>query len=117
MATYTVITYQCPRCRLDLGRRLGLITSKSILCPGCGTRVRIGTNVICQNWAYNFGWVGGLLTWFGLAALVLLDPQFAAKAGGRTFPSSGSDNRLMLAGLSALPAILAGLGFALVGAV
>ena len=55
MATYTVITYRCPRCKTDIGRRFGLITTLRILCPRCGTRVRIDAGVVGQNWAFNFG--------------------------------------------------------------
>jgi len=109
MARYTVITYQCPRCRADLGRQFGLITRLSIPCPSCGTRVRIDTNVIAQNWAFNFGWVGGLLVWFALAVGVLADQRLAAAIGGKAFPSATFENRLVLAGVCALPGLLAGL--------
>jgi hypothetical protein len=109
MATYTVFTYCCPRCKADIGRRFGLITTPSIICPQCGTTVRIDRNVIAQNWGYNFAWVSGLLIWAGLAIAVLADQQFAAKVGNKTLPAATMQNRLVIAGFCAIPALLAGL--------
>ena len=109
MPTRTVYTYTCPRCRTDLGRQFSLLTSKRIVCPGCGNNVRIDTNVIQQNWGYNFAWVGGLLIWGGLAAGVLLDPAFAASVGNNTLPATTPGNRLVIAGFCCIPALIGGL--------
>ena len=109
MATRTVYTYTCPRCRTDLGRQFGLLTSKRIDCPGCGTNVRIDTIVIQENWGYNFAWVGGLLIWGGLAAGALLNPQFAATLGNGTLPAATPGNRLVIAAFSCIPALIGGL--------
>jgi hypothetical protein len=109
VATYTVFTYCCPRCKADLGRRFGLITTPSVVCPGCGANVRIDRNVIAQNWGYNFAWVGGLLAWAALAAAVLLDPAFAATLGNKTLPAGTFEQRLVIAGFCAIPALFAGL--------
>jgi hypothetical protein len=109
MARYTVTTFQCPRCRADLGRQFGLITSRSIPCPRCGTMVHIDGKVIAQNWGFNFGWVGGLLLWLGLAAGVMLDPQFAASIGGKTFKSDTQQQRVIIALVCGLPALFGGL--------
>lgn len=115
MARYTVVTFQCPRCRADLGRQFGLITSRSIPCPRCGTTVRIDSQVIAQNWGFNFGWVGGLLLWLGLAAGVMLDPHFAASIGGKTLKSDTQQQRLMIALVCGIPALLGGLVFGGIG--
>jgi hypothetical protein len=117
MATYRVITFQCPRCKTDIGRQWGLITTKVIVCPSCGTNVRIDTSVIQQNWAFNFGWVGGILTWFVLGALVLADPQFATTIGRKTFKSDTGEQRLLIAGMCGIPAMFAGLLIGLVGGI
>ena len=108
MARYTVVTFQCPR-RRAISAKFGLITSRSIPCPRCGTTVRIDRQVIAQNWGFNFGWVGGLLLWLGLAAGVMLDPHFAASIGGKTLKSDTQQQRFMIALVCGLPALLGGL--------
>jgi uncharacterized membrane protein len=117
MARVTVIryTYRCPRCRTDIGRRFGLITSARIVCPCCGTYVRIDAQVIQQNWGFNFGWAAGLLTWLGLATAMLASPEFAAAFGGNTFPSATLENRLALAAMCCIPSLFVGGAVAAVG--
>jgi hypothetical protein len=102
---------------MDLGRRFGLYTSLKIPCPRCGSGVRIDAGVIAQNWAFNFGWVGFLLSWAGLAIGVLASPDLAATVGGNTFPSATEHDRLVLAGMSVFWALLAALALAGVGMV
>ncbi|HVS40560.1 MAG TPA: hypothetical protein VMS17_33700 [Gemmataceae bacterium] len=109
MATYTVITYKCPRCRADIGRRFGLHTKLSIACPNCGNTVRISRDVIQQNWGFNFAWISGLLLWLILGVGVLADRDLAAAIGRNSFPSDTMQDRLMIAGVCALPAFLGGL--------
>jgi hypothetical protein len=117
MATYTVWTFRCPRCKADIGRRFGLITTLTISCPKCRTPVRIDSNVIQQNWGFNFGWVGFVLLWFGLACGVLASPEFAAQIGRKTFPSGTDEERLVIAAVCVLPAFLGALLFGGVGMV
>jgi hypothetical protein len=117
MATYIVFTYRCPRCRADIGRRFGLYTKRKIPCPRCGTGVRIDAAVFAQNWGYNFGWVGGVLACLVLGFGVLISPDFAATVGGNTLPSATEHDRLVLAGMSLIPGLLAGLVFGGVGMV
>ena len=107
--TRTVITYRCPRCKADIGRQFGLLTSLTITCFHCQTKVRIDRNVIAANWGFNFAWVGGLLTWLALAVGVLVDPKFAATVANHTLPAVTMENRLVIAGFSAIPSLLAGL--------
>ncbi len=109
MPTYTVWTFRCPRCKSDIGRRFGLITTLTIPCPNCRTQVRVDSNCIQQNWGFNFGWVGGVLLWFALAAGVLASPEFAAQIGRKTFPADTHEQRLVIAGVCALPAFLGAL--------
>jgi DNA-directed RNA polymerase subunit RPC12/RpoP len=111
MATYrrTIITYTCPRCRTDIGRRFGLITSRLIVCPNCSTKVRVDANAVAQNWGFNFAWVGGLLSWLALGAGILADPQFATLMGNGTLPAATLENRLVIAAFAAIPALFIGL--------
>lgn len=109
MAQHTVITYTCPKCRVDIARQFGLLSTKMIVCPKCGANVRIDGNVIAQNWGYNFAWIGGLLIWLALGAAVLADPKFAETVGNKAFPAATLENRIVLAGLCAIPAMMLGL--------
>ena len=109
MPTYTVVTYRCPRCRADVGRRLGLYTKLMIDCPNCQASVRIGRQCVAQNWAFNFAIGGGLIIWLLLAVAVLIDPQLAAMIGQKEFPADTFEHRLVIAGVCILPSMLAGL--------
>jgi hypothetical protein len=71
--------------------------------------VRVDRQVIAQNWGYNFGWVGGLIIWLALGAGVMLDPQFAASIGGKTMKSDTQQQRMMIALMMGIPALLGGL--------
>lgn len=109
MATVTVYTYRCPRCRADIGRNFGLITSRVISCHSCGSKVRVDANVIGQNWGYNFAWTASLMLWSALAVAVLANPAFAAMIGNGTFPAATFENRLVIAGVCVIPALMGGL--------
>jgi hypothetical protein len=109
MPTYTVITYTCPRCRTDIGRRFGLITTRTIVCSNCRTKVRIDAKVIQQNWGFNFAWAGTLILWLCLGLGVLADQNFAAMIGRETFPADTFEHRLEIAGVCVIPALLGGL--------
>jgi hypothetical protein len=110
MATkYAIYTYRCPRCRADIGRRFGLISTLTITCPSCQSKVRLDSIVITQNWGFNFAWVSGLLIWLALGIAVVAIPQFAAMIGNRTFPAATLQNRVVIALICAIPALLAGL--------
>ena len=117
MPTYTVITYQCPKCKADIGRCLGLHTKLTIACPNCGANVRIGRDAMAQNWGFNFAWVSGLVIWLVLGVGVLVSPELAAQIGRDAFPADTFEHRLVIAGVSAIPALLAGLVFGGIGMV
>lgn len=108
MAKMIRITYQCPRCRTDLGRRFGLIMTRTVDCPKCGNSVRVDSQVFAQNWGFNFGWVGGLLIWAGMGGAVLIDPEFAATIGGNTFPAATPKDRVIIALTCVIPAFIGG---------
>lgn len=115
MARVVVVTYQCPRCKADLARRFGLIGSRRIPCPSCGAMVNIDAQVIGQNWAFNFGWVGGVGISLFLAVMVVANQDFAASVGGKTFPTGTQQQRVTLAAMMVIPGILLGLVAAGVG--
>jgi DNA-directed RNA polymerase subunit RPC12/RpoP len=117
MATYTVITYRCPRCRADIGRRFGLLTKLNIVCPNCSANVRIGADVIRQNWGFNFAWASAVLIWLALGVGVLADRDLAAAIGRQTIPADTFEHRLGIAGICAIPALFAGLAMGGVGMV
>jgi hypothetical protein len=105
--TRTIITYKCPRCRADIGRRFGLMSTLTITCPFCEAKVRIDRNVIAQNWGFNFAWVGGLLIWLVLGVGALASPQFAAMLGNKTLPAATPQNRVVIALFCVIPSLLA----------
>ena len=107
--TRTIITYKCPRCRADIARRFGLMSTLTITCPFCEAKVRIDRNVIAQNWGFNFAWVGGLLIWLVLGVAVIASPQFAAMAANKTLPAATLQNRAVIALFCVIPSLLAGL--------
>jgi DNA-directed RNA polymerase subunit RPC12/RpoP len=104
-----VITYQCPRCKADIGRRFGLITKKLIVCQKCGHNVLIDSSVIQQNWAFNFGWMGTLFVWLCLGATVLVNEEVARSIGGKSFKADTVQSRLVIAAVCAIPSLLVGL--------
>jgi DNA-directed RNA polymerase subunit RPC12/RpoP len=107
--TRTIITYKCPRCRADIGRRFGLMSTLTITCPYCEAKVRIDRNVIAQNWGFNFAWVSGLLIWLVLGVAALASPQFAAMIGNKTLPAATPQNRVVIALFCVIPSLLSGL--------
>jgi DNA-directed RNA polymerase subunit RPC12/RpoP len=109
MATVTVYTYRCPRCRADIGRRFGLLTTRIIVCHRCGSNVRVDANVVAQNWGYNFAWTGSMVLWAALAFAVLANPEFGAMIGNGTFPADTFEHRLVIAGVSVIWALMGGL--------
>lgn len=117
MAKVVIITFRCPKCRLDIGRQFGLITTTTIVCSKCGTHVRLDSAAVAQNWGFNFGWMSALLIWFALGVGVLVDPQFAATMGNTTFPAATDAQRVVIALTCGIWAFLAGLCFAMVGMV
>ena len=78
-------------------------------CLNCRANVRIGRDCVAQNWAYNFACFGGLILWLLLAVGVLIDPQLAAMIGQKEFPADTFEHRLVIAGISIFPSLLAAL--------
>jgi hypothetical protein len=115
--TYIIYTYRCPKCKLDLGRRFGLITSKCVTCARCGGHVLITTPAVSQNWAMNFGVAAGGLLWVILTVGVLFSPEFAAKASDLFLRGAGVRNPLAIVGVCLLPAFVVGLVAGVVGSV
>jgi hypothetical protein len=69
----------------------------------------IDSNVIAQNWGFNFAWVTGVLIWQALGVAVIASPEFAAMIGNKTFPAATLKNRVVIALVCAIPSLLAGL--------
>lgn len=105
----------CPKCRVDVSRRFGLIRTPIIPCPSCGYEMRVTADAVRNNWQYNFIMVAGLFFWLILAGIVLLDPKAAIQALARYGNAKGVDNPWILAGLSFVPAFLLAMPFALIG--
>jgi hypothetical protein len=110
-----VILDVCPKCRVDVSRRFGLIRTPVIACPSCGYEMRVTENAVRNNWQYNIGVGAILIIWLILACLVLLDPKGASAFAVRFGKTKGIDNPWILAGMSFIPAALIGLPFALIG--
>jgi hypothetical protein len=111
-----IILDVCPRCKTDVSRRFGLITTPTIVCRNCGYEMRVTRNAILNNWAFNLCVGAILFAWGVLALAVLCSPEAAAAVGGgfKKPVRSGAD-RLMVALLAGLPALLAAVPGVLVG--
>src|SRR5262249_48820058 len=48
--TYTVITYPCTRCRADVLKRPGFITTPVIACHVCGHEMLVTREVVLNHW-------------------------------------------------------------------
>jgi hypothetical protein len=107
----------CPKCRVDVSRRFGLIRTPIIPCPRCGYEMRVTADAVRNNWQFNFIMAAGLFFWLFLACVILLDPKGATQAVARYGHAKGADNPWILAGLSFIPAFFLAMPFALIGRV
>jgi hypothetical protein len=110
-----VILDVCPKCRVDVSRRFGLIKTPLITCRKCGYTMRVTANAVRNNWQYNCVMVATLAIWLILACIILLDPKGATHFAGQLGKFKGTTSPWVLAGMSFVPAFLMALPFALVG--
>jgi hypothetical protein len=106
----------CPRCKADVSRRFGLITTPTVVCHSCRFEMRITGKAVTDNWGYNFAALAGLAIWGGIALLILASPESAAALGKRmSLPAATIQDRLLLAALSGVAAALCAIPFAVIG--
>src|SRR5262249_1719913 len=111
-----VILDVCPRCRKDVSRRLGVITTRTIVCPRCDYEMKITANAVTNNGQYNGVMRVALPVWIGLAAAILASPTVAAAVGGLfKLPVQTLQNRLIVALVAGILAVVVGLPFAVLG--
>jgi hypothetical protein len=110
-----IIVDVCPKCKVDVSRRLGLIKTPLLACRRCGYEMRVTANAVRNNWQYNFAMAAGLFLWFFFACLILLDPRGAAELAARAGRFRGVDNPWVLSLMAFVPAFLIALPCGLMG--
>ena len=110
-----VIIDVCPKCRVDVSRRFGLIKTPLIVCRKCGYEMRVTAKAVRNNWQYNFAMAAGLFFWFVFACIILLDQKGAMDFATRLGKFKGVQSPWILAVLSFVPAFLLALPFGGIG--
>ena len=110
-----VILDVCPKCRVDVSRRFGLIKTPLITCRKCGYEMRVTAKAVSNNWQFNFAIVPMLIFWLVLAGIVLLNPDAATRFAAQSGKSKGTVSPWVLAALSLVPAFGMALPIAFVG--
>ena len=110
-----VIIDVCPKCRVDVSRRFGLIKTPLIVCRKCGYEMRVTAKAVRNNWQYNFAMAAGLFLWFVFACIILLDQKGAMDLATRLGKFKGVQSPWILAVLSFVPAFLLALPFGGIG--
>jgi len=108
----------CPRCKTDISRRLGVITSASVNCSFCGQQVQVTRNAVLNNWQYNSLMWPFFAIWTGMAVTVLFNQDLVV-ALTRFLPITVDVLVAQVLGavLCLLPAFVCAIPFALVGRV
>ncbi|HEY1380614.1 MAG TPA: hypothetical protein VGF55_27685 [Gemmataceae bacterium] len=108
----------CPRCRTDVSRLVGLITTPTLACPKCRAAVPVSGRAVVNNWQFNIGVLAGVFVWTTLAVAVFISPEFAANAAIHLKrPAATIQDRVILALYVGVPAGLAAVPFGLLGRV
>ena len=111
-----VILDVCPRCRSDVSRKFGLITTRLIVCPKCQFEMFVTPKAVVNNWQFNAAVWAGLAMWIGFASIIFTNSDTAATVGRHLqLPVRTFENRLVLAFAGCIPALFVALPFALVG--
>src|SRR5689334_11934452 len=101
-----VILDVCPRCHSDVSRRVGVITTRLIVCPKCQFEMFVTPKAVVNNWQFNAAVWAGVAMWGGFAAIVLTNPEAATNLGRYLqLPARTLENRLILACAGFVPAI------------
>ena len=108
----------CPRCRADVSRRFGLITTPTITCRVCQYPMRVTALAVMNNWQFNFAAPVVLAIWVGLALIIFRCPDtvahWADQLGAR--PSGHAlQDRLAMVLVSGVVALFCSVPFAAVG--
>jgi hypothetical protein len=108
----------CPRCRTDVSRLVGLITTPTLACPKCRAAVGVSPRAVVSNWQFNVAVLAGVFLWTTLAVAVFISPEFAASAGVHLKrPTATVQDRLVLALYVGVPAGVVAVPFGLLGRV
>src|SRR4051812_28311997 len=103
----------CPRCKMDISRRLGVITSPSVNCSFCGQLMRVTRDAILNNWQYNGLMWPFFSIWAGMALVTLFNPDVAVEIIKRLpMPVDVVVGQMIGAALCFLPAGICALPFA-----
>ena len=112
----TVTRDACPRCRTDVSRRLGVITTPTIACPKCRAVMDVTRTAVVNNWQFNGAVLAAAFIWTAVAAAVFLNPNFATQVGARVGrPARTPQDRLVLAAIVGVPAGFFALPFGVLG--
>src|SRR3954454_1370366 len=108
----------CPRCRTDVSRLVGLITTPTLACPKCRAAVGVSGRSVVNNWQFNVAVLAGVFVWTTLAVAVFISPEFAASAGTHLKrPAATVQDRMILALYVGVPAGVIAVPFGVLGRV
>jgi hypothetical protein len=108
----------CPRCRADVSRRFGVITTPTITCRVCRFPMRVTTPAVMNNWQFNFAAPVVLAIWVGAVVIIFRSPDTVAHwAGELGATPSGHDtqDRVAMVLLSGVVALFCSIPFAVLG--
>jgi hypothetical protein len=108
----------CPRCRADVSRRLGVITTPTITCRVCQFPMRVTALAVMNNWQFNFAAPVVLAIWVGAVVIIFRSPETVAHwAGELRAPPTGHDlqDRLAMSLTAGVVALFSSIPFAVVG--
>jgi hypothetical protein len=108
----------CPRCRADVSRRIGLITTPTITCRVCQFPMRVTALAVMNNWQFNFAAPVVLAIWVGAAVIIFRSPDMVARWASElgVNPSGhATQDRLAMVLLSGVLALFCSIPFAVLG--
>ncbi len=111
-----IILDVCPKCKTDVSRRLGFITTPSITCSKCGHSMYVTESAVLNNWQYNVAVGAWMLAWAVFVIVLWASPE-AAMSASRFFGMRVLDTEhlIYMSVLAFIPAAFVGLPFGLVG--
>jgi len=108
----------CPRCRADVSRRFGVITTPTIDCRVCQFPMRVTSLAVMNNWQFNAAAPVGLALWVAALFIIFGSPETAARWAwelGATPSGHDTQDHLAMALVAGGAALFCSVPFAIVG--
>jgi hypothetical protein len=108
----------CPRCRADVSRRLGVITTPTINCRVCQLPMRVTAVAVMNNWQFNVAAPVVLAIWASAVVIIFRSPDSVAHWAWELGASpSGHDmqDRVAMVLVSGVVAFFCSVPFAVLG--